>query len=555
MARSKALSADTIRSLQEEAAQLRAQGVSLRGWAAQMAKLLDVSMDTIYRSVKEEVSTRKRRSDRGSLKAMEAEVLADIAAFVVQHDYSAELAINTVNTLRAEQGLPEIEVHTETVLRHLRQLGVSRRDNAQDLRVHRRWEAPRPLYLVQMDSTVAASWYIDTDDTIGYESPVQLGKNKAGNGKPRIWMLTVVDDYSRVKWARYYAGNSAPVWLDMLTRVMRKGAFGEPDVWPAYGVPERLYTDQDAAMKARESVSFLAAFEIERMLANPSNPHFTNAQAKGKVERAQGHILHSFEKVTRAKRFESLEAMNRALNTFLVTINNAVHSTTGKAPFERWLEAAQIRVLPEAEIVRRVSARVDEAWVSPDLAIKLEGKTYQLPRRDPFLGLVKKSVVIRYYRADLSRITVIVDGQAHEIDAVEAVPDRAGEFHAAPAAPAVEVKKALLERDLGKYDGAVHRVFEHVAAKDPRTYPIRPKEVEHPLTATTFAAVMIRRGKAIERAQKEGVVSVPPSDTDRAAVDVLFSGRGEIPEPELTSWIQSRRETGTTTPQLRVHRA
>jgi hypothetical protein len=405
-----------------------------------------------------------------------------------------------------------------------------------------------------MDSTVAASWYIDSDDTIGYESPVQLGKNKAGNGKPRIWMLTVVDDYSRVKWARYYSGNSAPFWLDMLTRVMRKGAFGEPDVWPAYGVPERLYTDQDAAMKARESVSFLAAFEIERMLANPSNPHFTNAQAKGKVERAQGHILHSFEKVTRAKRFESLEAMNRALNTFLITINNAVHSTTGRAPFERWLEAAQIRVLPEAEIVRRVSARVDEAWVSPDLAIRLEGKTYQLPRREPFLGLVKKTVNIRYYRADLSRITVILDGQAHEIDAVEAVPDVAGEFHTAPVTPAVEVKKALLERDLSRYDGAVHEVFNYVAEKDPRTYPIRPKEVEHPLTAAEFAPVMIRRGKAVERAQREGVVSVPPTELERAVIDALMAGRGEISESELATWIQSRRAPGTT-PQLRAHRA
>src|SRR5690606_32897058 len=159
-------------------------------------------------------------------------------------------------------------------------------------------------------------YYIDVDDSIGYEAPVRRNKNKPGNERPRVWLIGGIDDHSRVRWARFYPGNSAEAWLDFLLRVMR-GFHEDPLVWPAFGVFERVYTDQDSAMKSGVVTHALEALGIERILASPSTEWETNAQAKGKAE-ATLRVLQSFEKVTRWRRFASLEAMNAALLKHLI---------------------------------------------------------------------------------------------------------------------------------------------------------------------------------------------------------------------------------------------
>ncbi len=554
MPRARSLSPDAARELREEAEQLRARGVSVRPWALATAKLHGVSVDTVYRAIRPDVRDRKRRSDAGSLKAIETEALADIAAFVVRHGYPVQLAIDTVNTLRSQQGEPEHTVHEETVRRHLRSLGLGIRDNAVDRRLHRRWEAPRPLFLWQMDTSPAACWYIDSDETIGYEAPHLVNKSKAGNGKPRVWLHAIIDDFSRVTWAMYQVGNGTVHWLDTMTQAMRAGAFGPPDVWPAYGVPERFYTDQDKAMKSREATDFLAAFEIQRILALPSTEHETNAQAKGKIEKRIGLIQRGFEVVTKARRFATLAQMNAVLAQYLIASNNRVHSSTRVAPFERWLQAEQVRMLPAEEITRRLSMRRDECHVDGTLTIRLQGKIFQLPRRAPFTEQVKRMVPVRYFRTDLVRLWVLIDGEEHEIEAVEAQPDVAGDIKSAPVPAGVELKRELLKRDISRYDGAVHEVFAHRNAQDARTYPIRPREVDHPLTLAAAAAVMVRRGRAKTRLQEAGVVGTPPSAGDQATFEALMAGRAEIPEAEINAYIEACRaeRTGSRVTPLRA---
>lgn len=518
-------------------AQSRPVQESLRPWCEERAGLLGVHWSTIYRAVRDVRSAKRaRRNDAGALRSMDQESFDILAALVVQFDYDAELAIDTLTADRVKRGLPPLEVHPDTLRRHLRQAGVSRRSNAQDLRVHRRWEAPTPGYLWQMDSTVAATWYIETDDTVGYEAPIHRNKNKAGNGRPRIWLIGAVDDHTRVRWARFYTGNDALAWRDLLIRAMR--GFAEPGEWPAFGIPERIYTDQDSAMKSSALTSMLSVLGIERVLANPSTEHETNAQAKGKAERSLGVILHGFEKAFRGARVDSLTELNRLLVRYLVWRNNRVHSETGVAPFERWLTAASVRALPGEDLMRRLLRREVERVITSDLSIQLEGKTYQLPRRAPFVDFIKKKVAVLYYEADLSKITVVLGNDEHEVDAVEALPDVAGERKSGETPKAVELKRELLARDLSGLDR--HAVFDLRTERDPRAYPIRPPVTVPPVTGFERVAT-IKKGKATDRAQREGAIGVPPTELERAAIEALFGERKEIPERELLEWIENRR--------------
>ncbi len=540
MARGRQLTADEREALVLEARALDPK-VSARPFCESHAALLGCHESTIYRAIRDVLPSRKRRSDAGTVKAFDGQSLDDLAALVVQYDYDAELALDTVNANRARDGEEVLDAHPETLRRHLRRMGVSRLDNAQDLRVHRRWEAPYPGYLWQMDSTVALSWWIDVDDTVGYEAPVVRNKTKAGNGKPRIWLHGIVDDHTRVRWARFYTSNSALAWRDMLIRAMRGFAPRLKD-WPALGIPERLYSDQDSAMKAGVMTRTLELLGVERMLALPSTEAETNAQAKGKVERTLGVILQGFEKTTRAKRVSTLSELNRLLVQYLTWLNNRKHSETGIAPFERWLSATTVRVLPPEEVMARVMRREDTRVINADVSIRLEGKTYQLPRRKPFVDYIKKRVQVLYHEADLSSITVVLDGEEHEVAAVEAVPDRAGEWQKAETPAAVERKRDLQKRDLSHIDPLL--VHDYRVDRDVREYAYRPTLVEA-AAGRELAPLMIRRGKATDRAQQQGVIATPPASGDLAALGALFGDRKEIPEPELDAWMEARRGGGS----------
>lgn len=537
MARGRTLTDAEREVLRQEARGLDAKA-SVRPFCEEHAQLLGCHWSTIYRTIQPEVTTsRKTRSDAGTSRSLDEEALSDLAGLVTQYDYDAELAIDTLNANRALSGEPMVEIHPETLRRHLRRLGVSRRENAQDLRVHRRWEAPHPGFLWQMDSTVAASWWIDTDDTVGYEAPVTLNKTKAGNGKPRIWLLGLVDDHSRVKWARFYTANSALAWRDMLIRAMR-GFSPDTDKWPAFGIPERVYTDQDSAMKSAVMTQMLEVLGIERMLAMPSTEQETNAQAKGKVERFLGVLLHGFEKTIRAKRVSHLSELNQYLFQHLVWLNTRVHSETGVAPFARWITKRDVRVLPPQEVMARVLRREVERTITPHVTISLEGKTYQLPRRAPFVDFVRHKVTVLYHEADLSKISVVLNGEEHVVDAVEALPDVAGEFHKAETPAAVAKKRELMARDLSHIDPlAVH---EHRTRRDAQQYLYRPETTPIVIPDRELAPVLIRRGKATDRAQRAGVMSIPPTQLERAALGRLFGDRKEIPESELDRWITER---------------
>ena len=96
---------------------------------------------------------------------------------------------------------------------------MSRRDLKRDLVPARRFEAARPNALHQYDTTVAAAWFENANGSIGYELETQRYKNKPGNKRPRLHMFSMIDDHSRVLWARVYRSENSHNMLDFSSAV------------------------------------------------------------------------------------------------------------------------------------------------------------------------------------------------------------------------------------------------------------------------------------------------------------------------------------------------
>lgn len=544
--------------LKNEAERRRAAGeTTLRPWLLALAQHLGVSLATLYRCLDTGVRTRRKRSDAGVIRAAEGDMVAlkHIAAFIVQHDYPADLAIRTVNTQREQDGLAPYEISTSTVNRYLDRLGVSRRDRGVDKRHHRRWEAPYAGHTSQMDSTVAATWWVDSGRTVSRETVVSDNKNKTIKGKTRVWLITVVDDHSRWTWGRFVEGNDATFWAHVLLESMRAGAFAPVDQWPAFGVPEKLYVDNDSAFKTAELTQLCDGLGIKIDRTPPATEHFSTAQAKGKVEKRGGDIMRMFEVVTKplraAGKLRTLEDMNAAFTQFLIHESRRERpSLNGESPITRWLATARVRELPQQELTRSLSLRRKECLVYSECVVKLKGRV-QLPRRAPFTDRIGSKVLVEYYRADPSTLWVVIDGYRHEVKREEAVHDVAGDFHAPVETAPVKAKKELLAVDLKPFveSGAVVNVWTLANKKDIRTYPIRPVAAPHPLqTAAAITPDTVARIRAIQRLQEGGLFATPPTREQLAQLDTLMAGRRDVPEPELQEFTRQVRD-GTPVPE------
>ncbi|HEY0019076.1 MAG TPA: DDE-type integrase/transposase/recombinase [Longimicrobium sp.] len=510
-----------------------------RVFAQEQAQLLGCHVSTIYRALEEAtpVRGRKRRKDAGSLKAVDEDTFLDLAALTVKFEFDAESAIDVLNANRQKLGLAPVDITPATLRRQLAQHQVSRRHNGMDLRIHRSWQAPYSNHTHQFDSTVARCYYIDHGGSIGHETPEALNKNKDGNGRPRVWLIHGIDDFSRTKWGRFYTSEAAVSWRDLMLRAWAKPA--DPSYWPAYGLPEQVYSDQGSGLKSKELTRVLDELGVRYRMADPSTPTETNAQAKGKVERGIA-IIQAFERFTQMKRFQGLDEMNFWFEKHLVYLNRREHSVTRQSPFHRWLGGMRdqpLRLLPPQEVVARMLFIPTDRRVSKTMTIELEGKTYQLPDREPFISYRQGRVPVRYRKHDLSKIIVVLDREEYEIEAVIAEPDVAGDFKSSPVPQAVVLKRELQQRDLSHLDP--HLVHDYRLDRTAETFVARLNEVEHPLTAAaaTAAVRMIRRGKAIDRLAADSVICTPPTPAERTALDTLFAGRPEIPEAELKQWI------------------
>jgi hypothetical protein len=393
--------------------------------AKEMSERLGLSIGHIYRLAKGTGYRRRQRADRGKRRVnIPAEIQLFMRGLTAQADFSAD---HVIFVTARHFGLPNNFISIATYNKWLRQERVSRRLLKKDLRPYRSTEAAKSNGLHQYDTTVAEAFYINDDGSIGNEPGYERYKNKPGNRRPRLVLYSLIDDHSRVIFARFYVSENA---LNLLDFVFRAWSQKDDPRFPFYGIPECLYCDQGAPAKSAKFKNAEQKLGFRILKTTPSHATEFGSRKHGKVERTFGNgLLGELMKETKIFRYASIEELNASLWDWLIHINNKRSSTTGEVRFSRWLHGiGTLRCMPSEEMFKLLHYDRATPTVRGNLQFQLNGKVFQLPYRKPFINWVDAKIEAYWYPGHEEAVTVVYDFHEEEIKALAPIVDTALEY-------------------------------------------------------------------------------------------------------------------------------
>ena len=282
----------------------------------------------------------------------------------------------------------------------------------------RRFEAARPLQLVQMDTT-SGEWV---------------------SGKQMAYVIALLDDYSRaILAARAVAADSTAHNLAVLEAAVQ-----------CYGPMQVLYSDNGSVFRVTRhgrsrfqsyrpavlagEVPTQLARAVQELGAVPLTHELGNARAKGKLERWNRFMQ---ERLLGAGLFPSIAALDAALQDWLRYYNERhQHRALGGVPAAR-LVGYEPRALPTgARPLGDICALRETRKVTKDHGISLAGVRYQLP---PEPNLVAFTVELRIRPGQTVRVW-------HDDRLIVELP------HGGPSAPEGLSVDEVLEQILPRLD-------------------------------------------------------------------------------------------------------
>lgn len=539
-----------------------AKGKALAARVRQLAARHTISEQQIYRVTADLRPARKPRSDQGKRRAS-----------IFTHEglrYAAELVINrnvppalAMETARANgYATPVAE---ETFMAYLRDASIGQRQRKTTVRPYRRFEAQAPCEYFQFDITgLKERWYDLGTRKILHVTSLDVSRNHPNENQNRVkvWGFALIDDYSRYKYVRFYAIEK-PSSYEVVDFLL--GAFRE------MGVPKTLYTDNDKViisrlMRRAEKMLNAAFIEHGGFVMEQHAPG--NSQATGKVERTH-QTIEKFETLIGLKVGSgaiTLERINEFAANVCAKINEEKHRTTGEKPARRFRHGFDAkRVPPPATLDAAFKCKEFTRRVREDLTISYEGQDYQLPRQEPFVDLLGKTLEFVWPADDAANAVAIIpkyskwpNGGEVEFERKFARPDAAGDFKAVRDTQAQASTKFFKEsfkaRQQAEKAAGVQTVvpgwdvpFESAAQPQPAQLP-RPV-IEMPATALPAGAVppsatesgrWVKFWPALRTLVDEGALTTEEADKDW--LRTVFGARAEIAESEIRAALSNRPE-------------
>jgi len=523
------------------------------------AKLLNCSVQTVYRKLKSEVgwtSGRKRRSDRGKL--FLDEETAKKAAYMVTKATRANgkriMTIKKVRNILHDSGQGGVDWETgevsmpsaSTLSRTMRAYGFHP-DMIKNGKPHIHMRSLHPNHCWQVDPSLCVVFYLPKG-RVKIVDEKAMYKNKPENARKaaqeRVWRYVITDHYSGTIYVRYVqaAGESAQGLVDVfLDAVTPRGPYD-----PMHGLPFFLYMDKGSANTAHLFINLLDRLHIKWDTHKAGNP-----RAKGQVECSNNIVETDFESTLIFQEIRSVEELQAAADRWRQHYNaHAVHSRTKKSRNDVWMTIAEdkLRLAPPLELCRElVTTRPKKAKVRDDLsityAIKGYGKNeYDLQMVSGILPNIHVMVVVNPYRAPAVDVAVpdllTGDETIWTIDPVK--KDEAG-FREG-AAIIGEEYKALPETKAEK----VLKEFDELAAPGAKYCP--PPEYVNPMADIKPAPdYMPRRGRemGLDASKRE----VKPYSVTEAAM-MLKKRLGDQWNGDAYAWLQQRYPEGVPVDDL-----
>lgn len=391
-----------------------------------------VSKQRIYELTKHLRGKQKSRNDLGRRTAdlMNDPVLKQIAAWCVGFNISPAEAFDQARLRKME-----IPVTLNTFQRYMNEHEINAKSRRDGKNAHRSFEASKPGEMFQFDiSGTKQRWFDTRTRKIITVSEMEVSENHANQkrNRVRVWRFKLLDDFSRRVFTRYYAvhkPNSSHV-IDFLLQA-----------YAALGVPEKLFTDNDAIIKFGRNKE--ATETLGKAMKDSGGYKLThhlpgNARATGKIERQHQEseksekLIGLFLAEGRTLTLDDLQEFARNKDA---QYNETRHRTTGEKPIDRWnskihtVRTVDYQILKSAFLADRF-----DIILKGDLSFELQGTRYQLPTDQRFQDLYERQQNTRaklhvIFARDVDFFT-LVDFDLNEYDIPKTVfaPDRAGEF-------------------------------------------------------------------------------------------------------------------------------
>jgi transposase len=227
-----------------------------------------------------------------------------------------EVPTRTVSKLRKllredESYRHQIEtISDRTLYRFLGENGMGQKERYRMLsdtgrKAYHAFEAPFSMALVQGDARDGI-WIPGSD------------------GKPvKTYLFLWLCDHSRkILFGKYYLNEKLPCMEDSFRYLILR-----------YGIPEKIYLDNGSVYISKHFASILAEMEIKQLHHKPYQ-----AFAKGKIEACNKTIKYEFQSEAQLAGIKTIDELNTAFWAWSeVEYNKRVHSSTGEAPDERFI--------------------------------------------------------------------------------------------------------------------------------------------------------------------------------------------------------------------------
>ncbi len=325
----------------------------------------------------------KARTDRGKPRRIPLEV-ADV--LLATKEKEPELTVPlTIKKARKTGMIPDdIRLPESTVYKLLARHGLTRKKKSVT-KDHRRfaYQYAGELFMSDVMHGPAVMW--------------------EGGRKRKTYLIAFIDDASRViPYAAFaFSENTAAFMTVFKGAILRRG------------IPTRLFVDNGSAFRSQHLNLVCAKLGITLIHARPYH-----AESKGKIERWFRTIRLQFLPMLSQKDMQSIEAINRALWTYIeIEYHRTPHRILGESPLDRWAKIGQRVRYPEAGVdLDDLFLFEAKRKVQKDCTVSLNGVVYEVNA-----SLVGETITLRYNPSDQGNVLeVCLNGEfvceAKEVD-------------------------------------------------------------------------------------------------------------------------------------------
>lgn len=309
------------------------------------------------------------RTDKGACKALDSAAIGHI--YELREKFPRLNATMLYNML-VQDGYLDATTSVRTVQRFvkLNDLKSARNPNVRDRKAFE-------------ESAFGRLWQCDT---------CYMPSITEGGVSRRVYLVMIVDDYSRmIVGGKLFYNDNAYNFQCILKAAIE-----------TYGIPCKLYLDNGSPY-SNEQLSRICASIGTVEIHTPVR----DGASKGKVERNFRTLKERWLYALDFSAIHSLEEFNASLSNYIRQHNTTLHSSTGKRPMDRFLEAkGEVRIPKSQEWLDENFHNRVERKVRNDASVSIDGISYDVPPQ--FIGM---KVSIQYLPEHMDECYILFEGK------------------------------------------------------------------------------------------------------------------------------------------------